>query len=101
MPDIERVKSLKVAEVQLVLAAQLLLEPRRFELECRTLQDYQKELRIDKLEAAMSRLEGIARESGAHAGLWRRLQKAAVTMKLYAAAERYEKEFHDALARNV
>jgi hypothetical protein len=49
----------------------------------------------------MSKLEGIARTSGAHAGLWRRLQQAAVTMKLYAAAERYEKEFHDALARNV
>jgi hypothetical protein len=101
MLDVERIKSSKVVEVQLVLAAELLLEPKRFELERRTLQDYGKDLRIDELEAAMSRLEGIARESGAHAGLWRWLQKAAVTMKLYAAAERYEKEFHDALARNV
>jgi len=101
MPDIERIKSSKIAEVQLVLAAELLLEPKRFELERRALQDYGRDLRIEELEAALSRLEGIARESGAHAGFWRRLQKAAVTMKLYAAAERYEKEFHDALAKNV
>ena len=101
MSDVERIKASRVAEAQLVLAAELLLEPKRFEFERRTLQDYGKDLRIDELEAAMSRLEGIARESGARSGLWRRLQKAAVTMKLYAAAERYEKEFHDALARNV
>jgi hypothetical protein len=101
MSDVGRIKSSKIAEAQLVQAAELLLEPKRFELERRTLQDYRRDLRIDELEAAMSRLEGIARESGAHAGLWRRLQKAAVTLKLYATAERYEKEFHDALAKNV
>jgi hypothetical protein len=101
MSDVSRIKSSKIAEVQLAQAAELLFEPNTFELERRTLQDYGRDLRIDELEAAMSRLEAIARESGAHAGLWRRLQKAAVTMKLYATAKRYEKEFHDALARNV
>ena len=101
MTDVSRIKSSKVAETQLVQAAELLLEPKRFELERRTLQDYGRDLRIDELEAAMSQLEAIARENGAHAGLWRRLQKAAVTMHQYARAKRYEKEFHDALARNV
>ena len=96
-----RAKVSKVAETQLVQASELLFDPSKFEIELRTLRDYGENLRNEELEEAMLRLEKVAREHGAHAGLWRRVQKAAVTLNLYGKAEQYEKEFHDALAKAV
>jgi len=84
-----------------VQAAELLFDPRKFDIELRALQDYRENPRAEELEEAMLGLERVAREYGAHAGLWRRMQKAASTLNLYGKAEQYEKEFHDALARNV
>jgi hypothetical protein len=101
MSDGRRAKVSKVAETQLVQAAELLFDPRKFEIELRTLKDYGVNLRNEELEEAMLGLERVAREHGAHAGLWRRMQKAAVTLNLHGKAQQYEKEFHDALAKNV
>ncbi|WP_434339276.1 hypothetical protein [Motilimonas cestriensis] len=94
-------KKWKVVEVQLTQAADFLLEPERFQLEERDLNEYREYLRVNELGLAMQVLEELAYEHGAKSGFWRRLQKAAATMELSDKVEEYEKAFHEALAKNV
>lgn len=101
MNDPRLVKKWKAIEIQLVLAAEFLLEPDRFELEQKGLKDYQEYLRENELELAMDELAVIAKEHGAKSGFWRRLQKTASNMELQNKVEEYEREFHDALSKNV
>lgn len=94
-------KRWKVIEIQLAQAAEFLLEPDKFELEERSLEDYQQYLRANELELAMNELEEIARLHGAKSGFWRRLKKAATSMELSDKEAEYEEAFHEALAKDV
>src|SRR5262245_49183862 len=77
----------KIIEVQLHQAGELLLQPKRFKLKCRTLENYERDLRLENLEAAMNKLEALASEYGARSGFWRRLKKVAQTLGRDAKVE--------------
>jgi len=101
MNDPRLVKKWKAIEIQLIQAAEFLLEPDNFKLEQKELKEYQEYLRVNEFELAMDELAAIAKEHGAKSGFWRRLQKAASNMELRGKVEEYEQEFHEALSKNV
>ena len=93
-------KHWKVVEVQLTQAAQFLLEPDRFSMVEKDLEEYHRYVDHNEFELAMDELSGIAQEFGCESGFWRRLKKAAIQMYLNEKAEQYEKLFHEALVHN-
>lgn len=94
-------KKWKIVEVQLTQAADFLIEPERFQLEAKSLDEYREYLRMNELRLAMESLEEIAYDHGAKSGFWRRLKKAAETMELHDKVEEYEKAFQNAFAKNA
>ena len=100
MTDPRLAKSCKATEIMLRQASDFLLEPGRFTIPEKSLDEYKSYLRVNELELAMLELEETAREHGAKSGFWRRLKKAAQQMKLQNKAAEYESEFHKALSRS-
>ena len=94
-------KKWKSAEIMLSQAAEFLLEPTRFTLAARELEDYEQYIAANELGLAMEELEHIALEFGAKSGFWRRLKKAAIQMELADKSEEYEMRFHQALSNNI
>ena len=98
MADLRTTKRSKVAEIQLKQAADFLLNPAAFETPTYSLEDYGKDLRLLELQQEMLRLETVAREVGCKPGFWRRIKKVAISLKLEHDRDRYEAQFHQALA---
>lgn len=99
MADPRAVKTSKVVEAQLQQAAEFLVVPSAFSIPDYSLQEYERNLRVEELCEGMLRLERTALGVGCKSGFWRRLKKAAVTLKLDSDAERYEQYFHQALSK--
>lgn len=97
MKDHAYSKHWKSLEAQLRLASKLLLQPNRFKITERELNDYSTYIDNNEFELGLDELTEIALEFGCRSGFWRQIQKPAKQMGLEAKAAEYERLFHQAL----
>ena len=88
----------KVAEIQLIQAAEFLNDPSLFSINEYSIDDYAENTRESDLLNSMLQLERIAKEHGCKTGFWRRLKKVATQLELTEKINNYEREFQNALS---
>ena len=81
--------------------AEFLDDPSLFTIETRELSEYETYDPRQEHIQALYELERLALEHGCKSDIWRRLRNVADQMGLDDDAERFEKLFHDALAKGV